>query len=233
MSIIDLVVFGLLAYFILSAYYHGFTSTLISIGAFILSVAFALLFSPLLSRFVKSNASLYSMALYYTEGSEFVGDVALAKADISSISTEQINGIIERASLPVPMGLRISQNIAKEAFVEEGITTLGDYFNQTLVNVFINILSLIVLFVIIRLLFEFVIRLVEYSRKGYPQLFMADSFIGAGFGLVHAFLMMYMLFLVTPIILIVMPPIAEILESSFFGRFFYNSNFLLRLISGV
>lgn len=223
----------LFAFFLLAGWYSGFMNTLLSLGAYTLSCGLAFLFRPLLANWVRGNASLYSMALYYAEGGELVRDTALAHTNISNLSSEQLSGVLENAQLPIPMATRISQNIAKEAFAKDGILTLGDYFNQTIVNVFINILCILLFFIVIRLLFAFVIHLIDYARKGYPVLHTADGLFGATFGLIRGFLAMYLVFLITPVILIVLPKLSGYLTSSFFGNFFYHSNFLLRLVPGL
>jgi uncharacterized membrane protein required for colicin V production len=227
------VVLVLFAFFLLSGWYHGFLNTVFSLGSHILSCGLAFLCRPLLAHWIKSNASLYNMTLYYTEGSEFVESIELSRTNISSISSEQLSGVIEKVELPLPMGERISQNIAKEAFADESIFTLGEYFNQTLVNVFINIVSILILFILIRMLFAFVIHMLDYARKGFPVLQMADGVIGACFGLIRGFLVMYILFLLIPIVLIILPKTGEYLSNSFFGNFFYHSNFLLRMVPGA
>ncbi len=238
MNIVDIVVLGLFALFLLCGWFRGFVSTLLSIGAYIFSAAIAFLTMPLLANWVKSNAGLYKTMLYYTEGSEFVtgvsGGVELAKTPISAVSAPQLSGVMQAAEVPHPLGERISENIAKEAFAGKGITTLGEYFNETIVCVFINILCFLALFAIIRLVLAFVIHLIDYARGGYPVLHTADGLIGSGFGLIRGFLAMFMVFTAVPIFLVVLPDIVgPYIDASFFGGFFYNSNFLLSLIPGV
>lgn len=233
MSIIDIAILLLFAFFVLEGWYRGLVHTLLSLGAYLVSGGLALLFRPLLANWVKSNEGLYSMALYYAEGQEFIYDVELSKTAVSELSSEQLATVMERADLPIPMATRIPENIAKEAFSAQGLTTLGDYFNQTIVNVVINLMCVLLLFLIIRMVFAFVINMVDYARKGYPVLQSADGLIGAAFGLIRAFLAMYILFLVVPVGIIVLPKVGEFLSGSFFGTFFYTSNFLLRLIPGT
>ncbi len=236
MNLLDIAVLALFALFLLAGWYRGFVSTLLSIGAYILSALLAFLLMPLVSNGVKSSESLYNTMLYYTEGAEFVMDVnvELARTPISSISTEQLNGVMAQVNVPHPIGARITENIATEAFAGQGVTTLGDYFNQTIVCVFINILSFLVLFAAFRLLMAFIIHLLDYAQGGYPVLHTADGLIGSGFGLIRGFLAMFILFTAVPIFMVVLPTIVTpFIQESFFGAFFYNSNFLLSLMPGV
>lgn len=232
MNIIDIAILALFAFFVLAGWYRGFLNTLLSLGAYALSCGLAFLLHPLVGGWIRGNEGLYTMALYYTEGAEFVGDAQLSRTNIAELSTAKLTEVLDAADLPTPMSARISENVAREAFAEDGLHTLGEYFNQTIVNVFINIVSILVLFVVIRLVFAFVIHLIDYARRGYPVLQTADGMIGAGLGLIRGFLAMYIFFLIAPAAFTILPITSEYVEASFFGNFFYTSNFLLRLIPG-
>ena len=233
MTLVDMVILLLFAFFVLTGWYRGLINTLFSLGAYLLSGGLAFLLRPLLANWVKAKDTLYTTALYYAEGAEFVYDVELSKTAVSELSAEQLGVVMEKADLPIPMATRITENIAKEAFSKEGLSTLGEYFNQTIVSVVINLLCVLVIFLVIRALFAFVINMLDYARKGYPVLQSADGLISAGFGLIRGFLAMYIFFLLVPVAMVVLPKVGDILEESFFGTFFYTSNFLLRMIPGA
>lgn len=232
MNFIDIAILLVLAITILGGMYRGFVNTVLNIGATIASLIFGRILIPIVSGLVKGSADLFSMMLYYTEGSEYVAltDVELTRASIASISSEQLHTVLQNADMPLPMNRCVIKNIASEAFRDSGITTLGDYFNQTIVCVVINILALLIVFTVIRLLLGFLIRGVEYGRGGFPVLSRADGVIGAGLGLIHGVLLMFVLFLIVPVLLTVLPKLYEFLSESFFGEFFYQANFLLGII---
>ncbi len=235
MNFIDIAILLVLAITILGGYYRGFLSTALNIGATLTSFIVARLSIPLVANAIQSREDLFNMMLYYTEGSEYVAltDVELTRTPISSISAEQLRTVISNADLPHPMDTCINRNIATEAFSRQGITTLGDYFNQTIVCVVINILALLVVFVILRILLGCAIRGVEYGRGGFPVLQRFDSPIGAGLGLISGVLLLFVLFLAIPIMLTVLPRLYEFLEESFFGEFFYRANIFIPLIPGT
>jgi len=232
MNFIDIAILLVLAITILGGVYRGFVSTTLNIGATIAAFLIALLCIPLVSGLIKGDESLFNMMLYYTEGSEYVAvtDVELTRTSIADISSEELHTVLENADMPLPMDACVLKNIAAEAFRDSGITTLGDYFNQTIVCVVINILSLLAVFFVVRLLFAFVIRGIEYGRGGFPVLVHADGVIGAGIGLIHGVLILFVLFLLVPVALTVLPKLYEFLSESFFGEFFYQANFLLSMI---
>lgn len=235
MNFIDIGILLILAITILGGYYRGFVYTVCSVVATVVSFVLSAIGAPLIANAIKGQDKLFSMLLYYTEGSEYVAatDVELTRMPISNVSAETLHTVIENADMPLPMDRCVLRNIASEAFQADGIATLGDYFNQTIVSVVINIVSVLILFVILRLILGFVIRGMDYGRDGFPVLQRADGAIGAGLGLLHGVLMINVLFLVVPIGLTVLPKIYEYLGESFFGEFFYKANICIPLISGT
>ena len=235
MNAIDYLVLFVFAIAILGGFYHGFVNALLNLFATIIAMIAALLFSPLLSSSVKNHQDLYSMLLYYTEGSEYVAatDVELTRVPVSQISSEQLKQVINNADMPIPMGDRISRNVASEVFSGQGITTLGDYFNQTIVCTVINIFSVLVIFAGVLIILSLVIRGVEYGRDGFPSLMHGDGLIGAGVGLLQGILVLFAMFLLVPVILTVLPKLGTYFNESLLGNFFYRANFLLRMISGT
>ena len=149
---------------------------------------------------------------------------------IREVSAEQLKLILTNANMPLPMDSAVTKNIATEAFSAEGVTTLGDYFNQTIVCVVINICALVLVFIVVRTLLGLIVRGVDYACGGFPVLQRGDGVIGASLGLVHGVLLVFVAFLLLPIGLAVLPKLYEFVGESFFGEFFYKANFLIRLI---
>ena len=235
MNLIDIAVIGVLALFILHGIYKGFLPTLLSIGAYILAWLAAIVLLPVGSNSIRGSEKLFNTMLYYTEGSEYVNDVELARKSIDERSTDTLNAVFAKADLPYPMAKNIADNIARESFAENGITTLGDYFNQTIVIVFINILVFIAMFAIIRIILAFIINGVDYAWT-LPKLRVADRAIAGGIGLIRGILAVFLLFMLLPIVLIVLQGkfafLTDMVNDSMMAKFFYRTNFLLSMMPG-
>lgn len=235
MNLIDIAVIGVLALFILHGIYKGFLPTLLSIGAYILAWLAAIVLLTVGSNSIRGSEKLFNTMLYYTEGSEYVNDVELARKSIDEISTDTLNAVFAKADLPYPMAKNIADNIARESFAENGITTLGDYFNQTIVIVFINILVFITMFAIIRIILAFIINRVDYAWT-LPKLRVADRAIAGGIGLIRGILAVFLLFMLLPIVLIVLQGkfafLTDMVNDSMMAKFFYRTNFLLSMMPG-
>lgn len=232
MNFIDIAVLLVLAITTLGGYYRGFFSTVLSIAASVVSWLLGRIGVPLISNAIQSNEKLFNMMCYYTEGAEYVAitDVELTRTPISAISGDTLRTVIANADMPRPMGAFVSKNIATEAFAKSGVTTLGDYFNQTIVCTVINILAVLLVFVALRVLLGLVISGVRYGRGGYPVLQRFDGLIGAGLGLINGVLLLFVLFMSVPIMLTVLPKLYEFLDESFFGEFFYKANPFISMI---
>ena len=224
MNLLDIAVLAVLVLFVLHGIYRGFLPTLLSIGAYILAWLVAIVLLPVGSNAIRSNEKLFNTMLYYTEGSEYVGNVELSKTNINEISTDTLNDVFSNADLPYPVAKNIADNIA-----------LGDYFNQTIVSLFINILVFLLLFALMRIVLAFIINGIDYAWT-LPQLRMADRAIAGGLGLVRGILAVFLLFMLLPLVLIVLQGkfkfITDIVNSSITAKFFYKSNFLLGMMPG-
>lgn len=235
MNVVDIAILLILAITVLGGWYRGFVSAALGVMATLLAwIIAAVCISPV-AGLIKGSDELYGMMLYYTEGAEYVAvtDVELTRTPISEVSLEELSLVIENADMPLPMGDRVARNVAAEAFAADGITTLGDYFNQTIVCVVINIVSLVAVFLLSRLVIGFIIECVAHGRGGFPALARLDGVLGAGVGLIHGVLIVFLLFLLVPIALTVLPKLYTFIEESFFGEFFYRANVFLSLIPGT
>lgn len=234
MNLLDLAIILALGFFILSGIHRSFLPTVMSLGANMISWACGMIFMPILSDAVRGTKSLFSMLLYYTEGSEYIGDVELAKTSIDSISQAQLNEVVNSSSLPYPFAKEIVQNVESHAFEASGATTLGDYYNETIVCVVVNIISFVMLFVIIRVILGILIEGVDYSIR-LPELTQLNAPVSAGFGLLNGVGILFVVFMLVPLLLIVMnfDFVHSLLDNSFFAPLFYHSSWLLSMMPGT
>ena len=234
MNILDFAIIAILGLFVLGGLYKGFMHTTIDIICYMLCVLFGFLMMPIVSFNVIQNESVFNTMLYYTEGSENIYDVEFKKRDIAEISNAELEDIYEHSEVAFPMDERIRSNVSDAAFQSQGITTLGDYFNQTMVIVTINIVVFLLLFAALRIVLAFGVGWWNYASP-FPVLKKFEIPAAIGTGLIHGILAVFLLFMVIPIVLTVLPfdVVSELVENSLLARFFYYSNFLLALTPGV
>ena len=232
---VDLVILLILAIALLAGYYRGVIYSAINLGVSILSFVMALLLCTTLSGVVQKRQSLYEMMLYYFEGYEYINEtsVELVHVSVSQIGEKELAVVVKNADMPSPFDSAITGNVKKQVYEDRGIYSLGDYFNQTIVDTVLNIISLLLLFLIFRLLFGFVLRLIDFGAAGLPRLKQFDVPLACGIGLLHGVLLVSVLFMLVPLMLVVVPRLSKFIDGSLLGGFFYRGNVLMRMVPTV
>lgn len=232
---VDLVILLILAIALLAGYYRGVIYSAVSLGLSILSFALALFLCTSVSGAIQKRQNVYEMMLYYFEGYEYINEtsVELVHLPASQIGEKELNVVVKNADMPTPFDSAIKNNIRRRVYESRGIYTLGDYFNQTLVDTVLNILSLLALFLVIRLVLGFVLRLVDFGADGLPRLRQFDVPLACGIGLLHGIFLVFILFMLAPLMLVVVPRLVRFIEDSLLGAFFYRANLLLKMVPTV
>ena len=234
MNLLDIVIIAALGLFVLSGVHKGFLYSAISVASILVCLMLAFIIMPLAARRVVANEKIFNSMLYYTEGSEYIYDVEFSKMPITKIDKADLEEIYERSDVAFPMDKRIRENIEDAAFEEQGITLLGDYFNQTMVHVTINILVFLIAYTLLRAAFAFGLGWWNYAKR-LPKLKKVDLPAAIGTGLIRGLLALFILFMLVPIILTVLPfdVVEDLVDGSTLASFFYRSNFLLSLMPGA
>ena len=234
MTVVDFVALGIAALIVLAALYKGFIHTAFSTVLTVICVALSFLLIDVGANVIHSNEELYNMLLYYTEGSEFIVDSETSRRDITTISNTELEEIIQKSGLPFHISKEIIENVELEAFASEGVITLGDYFNNTIVNVFINLFSFLFWFITLKVVSAFLLNWVDYSFN-LPKFTRFDALYSIAMSLFHSVLVLFILFMICPVLITMLPFdfITEVIEESTFAKLFYESNFLLNWIPGV
>lgn len=214
--------------------YRGFLHSIINLGAFFLSVLTSFFLYPVVATAVKANDTIFNFLLYYTEGAEKIATFSDSNLLINGMAPEKLSGIISASNLSEPFLTLIAQNVTMSAFSQQGLTTIGEYYNMTIVCVVLNILSFLALFLVAYIVYTFVLGLVNYTIK-FPELKQYDRFSGAAFGAMRGILLCFLIITVVPVIFLLLPvsQISDYFANSTLGMFFLENNFFLHLISGT
>ena len=232
---VDLIILLILAIALLAGYYRGMVYSAISLGLSLLSFVMALFLCTTLSGLVQKRQSFYEMMLYYFEGYEYINEtsVELVHVSVSQIGDRELSVVVKNANMPSPFDEAVTKNVKKQVYQRRNIYSLGDYFNQTIVDTVLNILSLLVLFLLFRLVLGFVLRLIDFGAAGLPRLRRLDAPLSCGIGLLHGILLVFIVFMLVPLMLVVVPKLVKYIDDSVLGGFFYKANLLLKLVPTV
>ena len=232
---VDLIILLILAIALLAGYYRGMVYSAISLGLSLLSFVMALLLCTTVSGLVQKRQRFYEMMLYYFEGYEYINEtsVELVHVSVSQIGDRELSVVVKNANMPSPFDEAVTKNVKKQVYQRRNIYSLGDYFNQTIVDTVLNILSLLVLFLLFRLVLGFVLRLIDFGAAGLPRLRRLDAPLSCGIGLLHGILLVFIVFMLVPLMLVVVPKLVKYIDDSVLGGFFYKANLLLKLVPTV
>lgn len=233
MNIIDIGILVIFALGFVLGWYKGFLVSALNLVSYIVSWVIALsTYSPLASYIQQTK--LGSTLLYFTAGAEKLSDMSVANVPVSDIGIERIEQILSTSEIPAPVEGMMLENIRNNAFASMGITTLSDYFNQTLINLSLSLISFLIIFFAVKLVCIFVIGLVDYVIK-LPVLRQFDKIIGGAVGVLLATVAVWVFFAIAPIFMSVLPleNFNELIQQSFFGRMFFNGNIIFNVLKSV
>ncbi len=234
MNWVDVGIILVLAIGFILGWYKGFLVTVLNLGSYVLAWFAGLVFSKGLASFIAAKSNFNNTLLYFTAGAEKLSDMSVANTDISSIGSEKISEIISTSDLPKPIEGMMLDNIFNSAFASKGISTLSEYFNQTLINLSLSLISFLIIFLAVRLVCMLVIGCVDYVVK-LPVLKQFDQLAGGGFGVLQAAAFVCIIFAVMPILMSVLPmnDLNSMLQNSLLGRLFFNHNVIFNILKSV
>ena len=231
MNIVDLIICLIISSTMLIGLYNGsVVSAMHTVGSF-LSWVVSIFIYPLISKLIlKTFPSLFETITLYVEGSEKIVNVEDRLAPLHTISFEKFQGIMEQAQVPEPFNRVLLSDFAQNI---EGIQTLGEYFDTTMALVIVNIFSILIAFVILKVLFTIILSITK-TIVDMPVLKKFDGAAGAGFGLVRGFFILNILFAMMPILIMLFPAdiLNKFLDGSKLADIFNTANIFTGIISG-
>ncbi len=234
MNIVDLGIIILLAVGFLIGWYRGFLVTVLNVASYVLAWIVSFAGYSSLASFILQKTNFDNTLLYFTAGAEKLSDMTVANVDINTLSSERITEIINTSNLPKPIADMMNDNILNQVFADQGITTMSDYFNQTIINLSLSLISFLIIFIAVRLISIFVIGLVDHVVH-LPVLKQFDSLLGGGIGILQAAVFVCIIFAIVPIAMSVLPleNFNNLIQGSLLGRLFFNGNIIFNVLKSV
>jgi len=151
MNYIDYGILAVIGISSLIGMYYGFTVSFLNILSYICSWLGSLILYPVLSKFIVNRyPDFLDKLIYYTEGASKIS-MDERTISVASLSQEKISEIINISGLPSPFNKLLESNLLKGSI--QGLENLGQYFDYTIANVIINLISFLVIFFIIKIIF--------------------------------------------------------------------------------
>ena len=235
MNAIDIAILFILAASVIYGCYRGFVHTILSMACCLLSFLLAIFFAPPLATAVSNNESIQSTLVNYTDALTRVEDTSLANQQIAGqIDDSVISRILDNVNLPDPIKNILENNLKGNVFSNTSVNTVNGYVSNTVVFVAIQVLSFIACFIVSYLVLSVILSLVQHVFK-LPLLRQADWLAGGVFGLLRGALIIYVLFLLLPVLKTIVPldSFSDMVEQSALSSIFQSDGFFSGVISGI
>lgn len=232
MNLLDLGILAVIAISVIVGIYNGFGVSVLHLGSFVASWLVAFLFYPTVSRLlVKIFPDLVDKLIYYTDGASFINSVQDRAIPVANMAPDAVRTFVETANFPPPFDRVLEWNITHQAL--DHLQTAGDYFDFTVANVIINIASIILLFLFVKLLFAIAISIYRGISK-VPVLKQFDGVMGGAFGLARGLVVLFLIFAVVPVVLAIaqVDALNEFIAASKMASFFVNHNIFAGIVRG-
>jgi uncharacterized membrane protein required for colicin V production len=233
-NVIDYGIIILIALCVLFGCYRGFIQSVLNLGGSLLSFAGAFWLFPKLADAVSANTEIVRLISSYTDSGSLLGDLDLSSRAVSALSTSNIDAIISKAGLPEPISKVLQANLTGQVFAPLGnlATTVGDYVNQTILSVSINVLCFIVCFLVCFILTTILVNLLR-AVFHYPILKQLDWLAGGAVGFAIGCVLCFIVFTAMPILQSVLPidQFQDLVNQSALAKIFENGNLVISIMN--
>ena len=233
MNIVDIVILVIIAASVVYGLYRGFMHTVLSVACCLISVFVAFTYGPKLSAYVSGSQGVTSTLATYTDAVARVGDYSLASTPVNQLSDGIVQRVLESVALPKPIASILEANLKTQSFQGTGLNTVNDYVSNTVVGIALNVICFIACFALCYLVLSILVSLIHHVFK-LPLLKQLDWLAGGAFGLARGALLVYVVFLIIPILSTIIPLDAfnDMLAQSTLAPIFQSDGFFAKVISG-
>ena len=231
---VDIIILLILGCGLLSGLYRGFIHSVLNLGSGLLAFVLSFLLYPKLADVVSGNPDVIRMISSFTDSESLLGDLDLSNRLVSGLNPQNISAIVEKASLPDPIGTLLGHNLAGQVFSPLGnlATNVGDYVNQTVISVSINVLCFLVCFLICFVLLTILSNLIRAVFR-FPVLKQLDTLVGGVFGLLTGVLVCFALLTLLPLLesVVPLPAFREAVDASVLAGYFTNGSLIIAIMN--
>lgn len=231
LNIVDIAVYGIILISIAAGFYQGFLATVFNSVGYFIALLSANGFYMGMALKIKEAGQVIPALLYYSETSDMLGTVEAYRTSVLGMTQLKLENILQNVTFPFPVEKWYTHNVLNAVFTQDRITNLGDYLSRTVAETSVCILCFLAIFAGVYIATTLVVNLVHYVVK-LPAVNIFDSVLGGVVGLGRGMLLVFVLFLVVPVILSILPvqQIKDIIGSSQTAAFYYQKNFIFDMI---
>ncbi|NMD38408.1 MAG: CvpA family protein [Christensenellaceae bacterium] len=232
MNVLDLIIIGIIAMSTIYGIYRGFIQSLISLGGSIVSVAISFLIYPSLVNYIATNPEIIHSLLYFTDADSLIGDLGLASTSINLVNRDMVSKLMDKLQLAKPIDTLLAQNIEYKVFSTTNALNLSDYVSQTIISVSINIISFLICYFAIFIIFSLVLNFIKGIFR-FPLLKQLDGLAGGLMGFLRGIIFVFLFFTLIPLLQTIIPLefFTNFINSSQLAPIFQNSSFIISIMN--
>lgn len=233
MNVVDIGIIAVIAASLLFGLYRGFISSVANTGGCLISFLASFWLYPHIAGFVQQNTGLRQTLSTYTDTLVRTADAQRAVGDISA---QEMPGVIERVlsnlRLPEPIANLLQNNLSGHLLGAE--KTVQSYVSETLVSACVNLLSFVVCFILLYVLFSLVMSALRVIFR-LPVLKQFDTLAGGVFGLVRGVLLVFIVFALLPVAQSLIPgdTVNELVAGSSLAGIFDSGTLISSILKGT
>ena len=201
MNIVDMIILAILAYGLLAGMHKGSITSGLSLLGFLGAWWGAQSVCHTIANFALSNTTLMAVLNQYLEPESFFTNHTQAVMAVKDVIaggeasfTEAVNAIASRFAF---LSDAFSNNVRTEAFANLGITSLADYFNQTLWVAVFNVVAFVAAFIVFYIVISLIVNMLDHVIS-FPVLRSCDWLLGGVMGLARASVVVVLVLTILP-----------------------------------
>ncbi|MGN0793301.1 MAG: CvpA family protein [Aristaeellaceae bacterium] len=232
MNIVDYIIIGVIGISVLFGLYRGFVSSVLNVGGGLASFLGAFWLYPKMAALIQSNEGLQKTLAYYLEPGSGL-DLAMSETNVTALGSSGVQQVLDKVSLPAPLDSILRVNLENSVFSNLGISTVGEYVNQTILQASINILCFVICFILMYFVVSCLFNMIRAIFR-FPVLKQLDGLAGGIFGLLRGLLLCLAVFTLVPLVQTMVPMdlIDELLDGSALAPVFMNGNLITAIMNG-
>lgn len=234
MNVFDIIALSIIGLCVLWGFYRGFIQSVLNLGAGLLSFVGSFLIFPKVADVLSANTAFTRFISTYTDSGSLLGDLDLSSQAVAGLTQSSVASVLERADLPTPIDTLLKHNLEQQVFSPLGdlATNVGDYVNQTVLSVSINVLCFLVCFAACFVVATILINILRAVFR-FPVLKHLDWLAGGAFGLLLGVVMCFALFTLLPLVESVapIPQLRELTAQSALAQVFENGNLIISIMN--
>lgn len=185
MNILDIFILVVLGFSVCAGMYKGFLSSLLATVGLVGSWFGASALYERVANIALNNHTLIGALTNYLEPETFLPDGGTTLVSSLSGNAAQINAIAEKVGECVPfIKEALANNLIGQSFQNLNLTTVSEYFSQTLWQGVFHVLAFVLCFIVIYLVVLLVLNLLDHVFR-FPSLRGLDWLLGGILGLVR------------------------------------------------